>query len=197
MLEDIGSLVDMLGEVQTIFSAHNEVSESTKIRQNCLVLRECKAVLFNANQPYSELAELTFSMLNYNDYGYGWMNLEFCFDMVEMYAYAPFYAGCFAIRTNNGITIKFNGHPKSRCLSKINSDNQIVVGITYYFCNEEERMRILSASKIAIEGNIAFKKKKPVYGIVCFLAKKEDGWHMEESNTLLRLDGIKITNLTH
>ncbi|WP_410496588.1 hypothetical protein QTL86_04140 [Cellulosilyticum sp. ST5] len=197
MLENVGAVVDLIGGVQTIFSAQNEVNESTKIRQNCLVLRECKAKLFNSDNPYSELDESTFSLLNYNDYGYGWMNIEFCFDMVEMYAYAPFYAGCFAIRTNNGITSKLNGHPKSKCASKINCNNQIVVGITYYFRDEEERTKILSASKIAIEGNIAFKKKKPVYGVLCFLAKKEDGWHMEESNTLLRLDGVKITNLIH
>lgn len=197
MVENISGIVDLVSSIQTIFLAQNEVSESTKIRQNCLVLRECKAKLFNTDNPYSELDEFTFSLLNYNDYGHGWMNIEFCFDMVEMYAYAPFYAGCFAIRTNNGVTCKINGHAKEKCASKINGNNQIVIGVTYYFRDERERSGILSASKIAIEGNIALKKKRPVYGIVCLLDRENDKWEMKEANTLLRLERKKITAFIH
>lgn len=197
MLESIGSVVELVGSVQTVFTAQNELGESSQIRQNCLVLRECKAKLFNEGTPYSELDEITFSLLNYNDYGFGWMNIEFCFDMAEIYVYQPFYAACFAIRTNNGVTCKLNGHPKMKCASKINSNNQIVIGVTYYFCNQVEKEKILSASKVAIEGNIAFKKKTRVYGIVCFLVQEEGKWRMEEANTLLRLGRKNIVGYIH
>ena len=197
MLESIGGVVELVGGVQTVFTAQNELSEVNQIRQNCLVLRVCKAKLFDCKTPYSELNELTFSLLNRDDFGYGWIDIEFCFDMAEIYAYQPFYAACFAIRTDNGIRCKLNGNPKMKCASKINSNNQIVIGVTYYFRDQEEREKILSASKIAIEGNIAFRKKTRVYGIICFLVQDEGKWRMEEANTLLRLERKSIVSYIH
>lgn len=197
MLESIGGIVELMASVQTIFAAQNELGKSSQIRQNYLVLRECKAKLFNGDTPYSELDEITFSLLNYNDYGFGRMDIEFCFDMAETYVCQPFYADCFAIRTNNGIRCKLNGHPKMKCASKINSNNQIVIGVTYYFRDQEERKKILSASKVAIEGNIAFRKKTCVYGIVCFLVQDERKWRMEEASTLLRIGRKNIAAYIH
>ncbi len=169
----------------------------TSAKNKALVLNGSSAFLYASKNVYSELDELNFSDINKNDYGFGFMDIEFFFDNNFFNPYFNFYAGCFSIRTNNGAKIKLNGYAGMKYYSKINKNNKVVVGIRYYFKNKEDIKHFESCKLFCIEGFIAIKKKRNVYGIMCRLIKDEEQWSVVDCNTYRTYKYKKITSLRH
>lgn len=146
----------MLDNNITLFSTQRKDVAATN---ESLVLTGCNAILYDNKYVYSELDELNFSSLNCNDYGCWRLDVEFCFQNTFNNSYFEFHAGCFSIRTNNGLTIKVHGNPNEKFYSKINKENKLVIGIRYYFRTEEEKTNIVNCNLFCIEGFIALNKK--------------------------------------
>ena len=83
----------MLNNETTLFSVslQNGAENSTDER---LILCSCKAKMFE--KPYSEFDELTFALLNSNDYGHGMVEFEFSFIEKLKNPYMDFYVSCFS-----------------------------------------------------------------------------------------------------
>lgn len=178
----------------TLFEIQNEKSASIN---KALVLSGCNSILFPEKIVYSELDDLNFSFLNSNDYGFGYINIEFCFENNLKEPYVDFYSACFSIRTDNEIVIKINGNPKAKSFSKINKDNKLVLGISYYFISEIEREKILNCSIFCIEGFVSLNTKNNIYGIMCRMIKKDGDWSIKDANTYKVYKKIRINNLCH
>lgn len=184
----------MLDNKMILFEIQNEKSAATN---KSLILSGCNAILFPEKTVYSELDDLNFSFLNSNDYGFGCINVEFCFENNLKEPYVGFYSACFSIRTENEIVIKINGDPKAKSFSKINKDNKFVLGISYYFRSEIEREKILNCNIFCIEGFVSLDTKTNIYGIMCRLMKKEGNWSIEDANTYRIYEKNIITNICH
>lgn len=184
----------MLDNNITLFSVQNE---NISVKGKTLVLTGCNAILFHDNLPYSELDELTISTLNNNDFGLGKMVIEFCFENNFSQPYLNCYAGCFSIRTDNGVKIKINGQPREKFHTKINNNNKVTVGICYYFCTQQEKLLILNSKEFVAEGYIAFKKQNNVYGIMCRLSKENEAWGFNDGNTYKVYKKKSVTQLIH
>jgi hypothetical protein len=167
------------------------------VKNKALVLTGSSAFFSTDNNVYSELDDLNFSYLNSNDYGLGYIDIEFKFENNFDNPYFKFYTGCFSIRTDNGVTIKMNGFPNNENYSKINKDNKVVVGIHYYFKSEKEINYFKNCNMFCAEGFIAIDKKDNVYGIMCKLSKNEEKWDVIDSNTYKIYEHQKIGGLVH
>ena len=99
-----------------------------EVKNNALVMTGCNAYIRNFSDKesmlYSELEELSYSYLNKNDFENYRLEIDFCFENNLITPYHWFYAGCFSIRTDNGLIIKLNGNATKKCLSKINMENK-------------------------------------------------------------------------
>lgn len=184
----------MLDNTITLFSV--QLPEAS-VKNKALVLTGSSAVFYSNNDVYSELDDLNFSYLNNNDYGMGYMDIEFKFENNFDDPYFKFYTGCFSIRTDNGVTIKLNGFPNRENYSKINKDNKVVVGIHYYFSSEEEINNFKNCNMFCAEGFIAINKKENVYGVMCKLSKNKEKWCVIDSNTYKIYEHQNICNLFH
>jgi hypothetical protein len=186
----------------TLFSV--KLPSSRPPANQSLTLSGCKADFTSENfdNIYSEFDELNYYILNSNDYGHGRLNIELCFDNTLTDPYFIFYANCFSIRTDNGVRQKIFKSPQNRILelprySKIDKAGQLVIGLTYYFQNQEEREKILLCNFFCIEGFIAIRKKNNVYGVMCKLKKIKDDWQMGEGNTYRLNKNDHIYRLYH
>lgn len=184
----------MLDNKMTLF--HVQLANKS-VKNKALVLAGCAAYLHANKIVYSELDELNFSDINRNDYGLGFMDVEFYFEDSFDDPYFKFCTRCFSIRTDNGVRIKLNGYPDNQYYSKVNKNNKVVVGIRYYFQLEEEIKYFESCNTFCIEGFIAIGKKKNVYGIMCRLNKMEDQWSVIDCNTYKIYNNRNITSLYH
>lgn len=167
------------------------------VKNKALVLTGSSAVFSTDNNVYSEIDDLNFSYLNSNDYGFGYMDIEFKFENNFDNPYFKFYISCFSIRTDNGVTIKLNGSPNKESYSKINKDNKVVVGIHYYFRTEKETNNFKNCNMFCAEGFIAIEKKDNVYGVMCKLSKSEEKWDVIDSNTYKIYEHQNIGGLVH
>lgn len=156
-----------------------------EVKNNALVLSGCNSNISTDKKIYSELDELNFICLNSNN-GYGYIEIELCFDNNLKNPYIPVFGRCFTIRTNNGVLIKLNGplyDRVERYFSKVSRENKFVIGICYFFSSEEEKESIIKCNYFCIEGFIALRKKRQVYGVMCRLNRIENDWKMIDANT--------------
>lgn len=114
----------MLDNKGTLFEIH---LPDKAVKNKALVLAGCSAFLHANKNVYSELDELNFSGINRNDYGLGFMDVEFSLENSFDDPYFDFYTSCFSIRTDNGVRIKLNGYPEEQYYSKVNKYNKVVV----------------------------------------------------------------------
>lgn len=184
----------MLDNSITLFSLQKP---NIEVKNKALVMSGCNAILFDDKMAYSELDELSFSNINNNDYGYWSMNIEFCFENNFDNPYFSFFAGCFAIRSDNGIRIKLDGNPYNECYSKVNKNNKVVAGILYYFKSEEEKDNIQNCSMLCVEGCIAINKKNNIYDVMCRFIKINNEWKLADANTLRIHKKGSIVNMRH
>lgn len=158
-----------------------------EVKNNALVMTGCNAYIQNFSDiehtVYSEFEELNYSYLNKNDYESYRLEIEFCFENSLDSPYHWFYAGCFSIRTDNGVKIKLNGNPSEKCLTKINMENKMVLGIGLFFKSNEEYTKILNSEVILIEGFIALDEYNNTFGISSKIIKDQNKWKIVFANT--------------
>lgn len=170
-------------KIDSIFSADVAVNEKVEEKGNVLLIRASRVNLFSKERVYSQLNELTFDILNYNN-GLGTLDVEFVFDnKVVPKRYPVFYTKCFVIRTDTGVLIKPMKRMNKPAYSKVDQDGNLVVGIRYCFKCNEEIEKILQCNNILVEGFIALEKPKNVFGIMCQMKKIVNSWEIAEAYT--------------
>ncbi|MBE5939666.1 MAG: hypothetical protein E7266_04630 [Lachnospiraceae bacterium] len=165
---------------------------------NALVINGCNAFIKkNGNKEvYSELEEMSYVYLNCNDYDQK-MEMEFCFCNNQDNLYPRFWARCFAIRTDIGMTYKINGMRNTKPgYSKVNMYNQMTIGVGI-FIDEEVYENLINANIIVIEGNIAIGKKTNIYKISIKLEKKNNEFKVVHANTFKTYLIRNIDSLCH
>lgn len=153
---------------------------------------------------YSEMQELNTFAVNSNDYGYGKMNIELCFEPITE-SYCEFWANCISIRTDTlPSTIKINANHlcssnsiNNSSYTKISSEGKLALGIMYYFGSNEEREKIENSNSFLIEGFIALGKRNNVYGFMCAAEQNQDIWHFAEGMTNRPYNKVSIESLIH
>ena len=158
-----------------------------EVKNKALVMTGCNAYIQNftnvGDTVYSEFEELNYSYLNKNDYESYRLEIEFCFENSLDSPYHWFYAGCFSIRTDNGVKIKLNGNPSEKCLTKISIENKMVLGIGLFFKTNEEYRNILNSEVILIEGFVALDEYNNTFGISSKIIKDGNEWKIVFANT--------------
>ena len=186
----------MLDNNITLFSVEN-INLNTVKQNQALILTGCNALLCPGDLLYSELDDLNFCSLTSNNYGFGRVDIELCFENHFVNPYMSFYASCFSIRTDLIQCIKVNGNPNQECFTKVNKNNRVVLGITYFFRSAIERDAILNCKLFCIEGFVAMNTKTNVYGIMCRLNCTDENWSIIDANTYRITTGVSIRNLIH
>ena len=165
------------------FSIEASLPVKTEESPKVLLLRACNMYLYDENQVYSEFEEQTFDALNLNE-GFGSLNIEFTLDKnIVNQGYPQFYTKCFVIRTDTGLRIKPMKSRNDPNSSKINQNGELIIGICYYFKNEEEVKEIIKSKKILVEGFIALENVTNVFGIMCQLQKSDPNWEIATAYT--------------
>lgn len=164
------------------------VSLPTKeVKNTALVMAGCNAYIRDMIDKdsivYSEMEEMSFSYLNSNDYETFSMEIELCFENNLFKPYHCFFAGCFSIKTDNDLRIKLDGHPKEKYYSKVNKNNQMVIGIGLYFRSQKEYEIMLESKVILIEGFIALDSYDNTFQVSCKLKKQDVNWDILFANT--------------
>ncbi len=91
-------------------------------------------------------------------------------------------------------TIKRDIFAPQACPVKVDSDGHVVIGIRYFFVNEEERRRMVDATMILVECFVTFDKKKNVLGVMGQIDKNVS----DVKTYLFKPDYIRnITDLVH
>ena len=179
-----------------LFDVHFPTNE---VRENALVLNGCNAYLkknYDSNDVYSELEEMSYAYLNFNNYDQR-IEVEFCFFNNQDEPYQKFWAKCYAFRTDKGLRHKVNGiQSVSPSFTKVSMNNEIVLGIGLYI-NEETYTALLEANAIVIEGAIALGKKTNVYYLSVKLQKDNNEFKIIYANTFKQMDKRSIDSLCH
>lgn len=144
---------------------------------------------------YSEIDENNYIYLNNNDYGNSGFTIEINFNNIFNTPYMNFYANCFRINIDEKIIIKGNINYKDNIITKINKNGNIVIGLGYFFKEENEYNILKNSKSIIIEGYVAFEKTKNIYGIMCNLIKDKDIWTIDEANTYRNITEGDIKSL--
>ena len=167
----------------SIFSVGVAVNEKGEEIANSLLIRACKINLFLDKQIYSELDEQTFDAINSNN-GFGMIDVEFVFESkITTESYPVFFTKCFVMRTDTDFLIKPMKMKNNPAYSKVDQAGHSVVGIRYYFRDEEERERMLKSNRILVEGFIALEKTKNVYGVMCQMKRDNEKWELSAAYT--------------
>ncbi|MCH5280929.1 MAG: hypothetical protein J1E61_05620 [Lachnospiraceae bacterium] len=169
--------------INKLFSFEARVPDITKEQGKILLLRACKVYIFENGRIYSGLEEETFDNLN-RDVGYGALDIEFVFaNNILKKSYPLFYTKCFYIRTDTKAHIKPMKMTCFPCNSKVNQNGELVIGVRYYFMNDEEIEQIINCKDFLVEGFIAIEKPRNVFGVMCQLKKEEDRWEITSAYT--------------
>ena len=193
----------MLNNEITLFnvSLQSGAENSTDER---LILYSCKAKMFDTT--YSEFDELTFTLLNSNDYGHGVVEFEFSFIEKFKNPYMDFYVSCFSLRLDSlNYAIKKNGLKYRRKTAfllpknytKVNKNGNLSMGISYFFETAEEREAFLNCKEICIEGFVAFGKRTNTYNIMCRLAQQDGEWNIIDAYTYRRDGKQDVYSYSH
>lgn len=181
--------------IDKIFSIEASLPQKTESVSKVLLLRGCKIYIFSNDRIYSELEEQTFDMLNYNN-GCGVLDVEFVFENnIVNESYPQFYTKCFILRTDTGEFIKPMKHTDIPHSSKINQNGDLVIGIRYFFRNQNEIDNIVKCENLLIEGFIAIDKPTNVFGIMCQLRKRKKQWKVSSAYTYKPKYAKNIKNL--
>jgi len=175
--------------------------DNSSKESDALILSGCRVVLGGAS-PYSELDELNYYPLNCNDYECGRTDIEFSFDNSFKASYSKFFIQCVSIRTDDKLLCKINKNPLPKFLlnnnyTKITKSGKIAFGLSYYFKSKEEKEQLLNCKLFCVEGFVALNKKTNVYGFMCLIKKKNNGWELVEGNTYKIYKDTNINNLYH
>lgn len=193
----------MLNNEITLFnvSLQSGAENSTDER---LILCSCKAKMFE--KTYSEFDELTFALLNSNDYGHGLVEFEFSFLEKFKNPYMDFYVSCFSFRMDSlKHAIKKNGLKYRRKTAgllpknytKVNKNGNLSMGICYFFASAEEREAFLNCKEICVEGFVAFGKRTNTYNIMCRLAQQDGEWDIIDAYTYRRNGNHDVYSYRH
>ena len=174
-------------------------SVQSKLR-SAMIVGGCNAYVGNyivsEYRGYSEWEQNNYAYLNCNDYNGKVLEIEICLQSNEQNIYRAFYARCFSIRIDNQFTIKIDGLKHNKYYTKMNMNNQVVMGVGMFLTDEEYEL-LLKANLILIEGFFAIQKPRNTYGIAIQLEKKERGFEPRFANTY-KVKGIgNINNLAH
>lgn len=164
-----------------------------------IVIAGCNAYLgecLGDKKVYSEWEENNYAYLNRNDHHGKVIEIEICLNSIPNYIYSEFYARCFAIRTDNGITIKINGPQKDKYIAKMNMYNQMVLGFGLFLSDQEYEL-LSNAEKILIEGCVALKRKNNTYGIAIQIERKNNNFEVQFANTYKMKRMGDINSLAH
>ncbi len=156
---------------------------SAKGKVDRLVITSCAIHLFSDDRIWSGFDEETYNTLNRNDCGLGVLDVEVGFAGYTGAAYPKVYTKCFVLRTDSNWRIKPMKFTNEISGSKINQRGKTVIGIRYYFKNEEEIEQLITCGRLMFECFFALNKPKNVYGLMCQLRKGESGWEAECANT--------------
>jgi len=168
----------------TLLSIEAALPFRAEVCNNALLLKACNIYLFSEGRMFSEFDEMTFSRLNRNDYGFGTLEIEFVFaNRVTKEAYPDFYTKCFVVKADTGKFIRTMKYKNDKYCSKVNQDGDLVIGIRYFFVNEDEINHIQECNALLVEGFIAFGKPQNVYGLMYQLQKEESGWQISSAYT--------------
>lgn len=186
----------MLDSKVTLFSFSASAPAIITKESHALILKSCNIYAFSAGRIFSELDELTFDSLNYNDYNCGTLEFELIFSNGSLKgAYPDFYTKCVVIRTDTNFYIKPMKTKNQPHYSKVNQDGDLVIGIRYYFKRECEIQQIRNCTSLLIEGFIALDSPKNVFGIMCQLEKESSSWNISSSYTYKPKYAKNIKNL--
>ena len=187
----------MLDANITLFNANFPKVEMPETE--AFIIAGCNAYLgecLGDKKVYSEWEENNYAYLNTNDHHGKVIEIEICLNSILNYIYSEFYARCFAIRTDNGITIKINSSQKDKYITKMNMHNQIVLGIGLFLTDQEYEL-LLNAERILIEGCVALKRKNNTYGIAIQIERKNNNFEVQFANTYKLKRMGNINSLAH
>lgn len=200
LIREILGVEDMFNAQMTLFEINLPNIQMAEKNTSSMVVRGCNAyigeVLDGNMRVYSEFEELNYAYLNNNDYNGKVFELEVCLQSNNEYIYSGFYARCFSIRCDNGLRIKLNGPINNKCYTKVNMNNQIVMGIGVFLSDEAYEM-LQSAKIILIEGFFALEKVINTYGMAIKLEKKKEKYKVRFANTYRLSKKVNINGLAH
>lgn len=166
-----------------LLSIEATLPKNTNSSSKVLLLKECKVYIFDNGRIYSEFEDQTFNMLNDN-HGYGAMDIEFVMENnIVREGYPKFYTKCFVLRTDTCFFLKPMKLNNSTSCSKINQNGEIVIGIRYFFINEDEIEKMINCKGLLVEGFIGLGKSTNVFGLMCQLKKEKKGWKIASAYT--------------
>ena len=164
--------------------------------QNSIILSGC-FLTTDETKPYSELEEISYCLLNANNYGLGRLDMEFRFDGAQKYNYKEFKINCVAIRDSEHIIYKQPPMKAPKGYTKITKDGKCAVGIMYYFQRKEHIDKLLNGNDFIIEFALSLGCSRNTYQVLCRFVKENNEWSLKEGNTY-RLHKIKhIDNFIH
>ncbi len=160
-----------------------------------LTLTGCKVVHYESGF-YSIIDDLNFYRLNSNDYNLGRIDIELSFQEEIKNPYTTFEFRCITFQTDLGVARKIKGVTNlhkfsSKSYTKVSKDGKLVLGISYYFPDEETKNGILNCKAFALDGFFCLGSKRNVYSFSCATKKVNDNWILDVGNT------SKIYKFTH
>lgn len=174
-------------------------SKENNRQSTALILSGCRTIVADKTA-YSEQDEQNYCLLNdINDFGI--LDIELSFENTMKNPYSKFYIQCVTIRTDNekicAIDKSNSTMSKSDNYTKITKEGKMAVGITYFFRSAEEREKLLNCHSFCVEGFISLKNKTTVYGFVCRVVHKAEGWELVDGNTFKTALHTNIESYIH
>lgn len=160
-----------------------ELAVPFKGKEDRLLITSCAVHMFGDDRIWSGFDEEAYNCLNHNDYGYGVVDFEIGLSGYTKSAYPKVYTKCFFLLTDNGLKIKPKKFSNIPSESKINQRGETVIGIRYYFTQEEEIQTLVNSGKLMFECFFALDNPKNTYALMCQLKIKGGKWIAEAANT--------------
>ena len=139
----------------------------------------------------SDFDDLCYNELNFQEQGYGFLDIEVGFSGYTGMPYPKVYSKCFRLFTNNWLLIKPIKLENNTSESKVNQRGETVIGFRYYFRNKEELKKLGSAEKLMFDTFFALGKPTNTYALACQLRKENDHWIADYANTYRANKNIK------
>lgn len=169
--------------IDKIFSIEPSLNQKVEKISKSLLLRTCKIYMCDDARLDSQFENMTFDMFNGNS-GYGLLDIEFVFENnIVKDCYPRFYTKCFSIRTDTDVYIKQMKYKSNPNESKVDQNGDLVIGIRYFFDDEQQMEKIKECNNLLVEGFIALGKPNNVYGIMCQLRKGKRKWKILSAYT--------------
>lgn len=171
----------MFGDTKCLFNLSLVPNFQNLAQGSTLQVVSCSVLVDNIKKtPYSELQELNRCLINSNN-GFGDVVVEVGFVNKFKNPYFKFWGNCVSIRADDSVICKIDGIFDDG-ISKVDKNGNVVIGVEYFFRDEDIRQKVLSCRSFCLEMFLALEKKNNVFALRCEF-EKDSVWETTVADT--------------